>query len=841
MRSRLCITARLALGLLALLASGCAPKLDEVFRDNLPPEVRLTQAPVSATDPYFYAYRMNWVGFDPDGRVDYFLIAVDPPDPASPPRDGTPDSVWQRSNKNEEVILFRATQPDTVTTVVTRATDFHTFAVAAVDNKHSVSTPVWRSFNAYTICPFVRIDSPRPNTVFIPIVTPVVRIQWSGVDPDGVTHTKPIKYKFKLFRPGDPDFPVGSDPVKTLLEDPRQIRWKYAPTFGPNPNCPTCAYWDSTPADTTEFQYTNLIPGDTYLFAVTGFDEAGAYDPEFVYGSNLLQFQVSLAGTQGPTICMFNEFFNFCYDSGGYPNDPSRYVNVEVPAGDLPTPRPDQAVTFNWYAVPPIGADIRRYRWVLDLQDLSDETPRTNELTDWYHWSAYSLTTTSATVGPFVNNGESHLFYIEAEDNTGLRSLGIIHFTVVRATFENAMLFVKDTRLPLDQKSSGLGGPYDLPSGRWPSSAELDTFFFAQGGKPWREYPGTAVTVPGIFSGYPGVRPGQHVDTLGTRGIPSGLVPLATLGKYRLVVWYTDDIGATYSSQPSDVISPITSLRLMSSPGNPSTISTYLKQGGKLWLFGGGAAAATLSPWNKRNTNPDEFTNTPDAELIPGRFMYDFAHWQSAVSVGRVGSYAFLNIPDLFPPWGATAAPGRGWTNQGVDHDLNQPDYTRLSDFANGIPFLEPRTCATDPPSPVRICDSFYLVSTYPAEFMGTLSSAGANFIREDADPDPDRYREESTLDTLYFTAGGTAPYGRPVMTYYHGFQTQQVVFCGFPIWFFQRAEVQKLADFVLQDIFGLDRVASPVAAAPARTTPGATAAMPTPAAARRSAAPQRR
>ena len=40
-------------------------------------------------------------------------------------------------------------------------------------------------------------------------------------------------------------------------------------------------------------------------------------------------------------------------------------------------------------------------------------------------------------------------------------------------------------------------------------------------------------------------------------------------------------------------------------------------------------------------------------------------------------------------------------------------------------------------------------------------------------------------------------------MTYYHGFQSPQMVFCGFPLWFFQRAQVVELSDFVLQDIFG--------------------------------------
>jgi len=811
-----------ALGLSLPLVAGCSPDIDTVFNDNIVPEVRLTAAPVSTSDQYFYAFRMNWVGYDPDGRIDYFVYAVDPPAPDEPSAKAfgpdlvppvEPDSVWQRTPKNEEILFFRASQPDTTTLI--RAHDYHTFAIAAVDNDGAISRSVWRSFNSFTLTPSVFVDSPRPNNVFTPITTPTVRIKWHGIDPDGVFTTKPLKYKYKLFRPRDTDFPNVDDPVGLIRGQPKILIYKYAPTFGPNPNCTYCSYWDSTSGDTTEVQYTSLIPNNIYLFAVTGFDEAGAYDPVFSAGTNMLRFAVAYAGTLGPTICMFNEFFNYCYPSGGYANDPTRYFNIEIPT--------DLRVTFNWFAIPPKGADMRRYRWVLDLQDLTDETPRFDETLDWYHWSAWSLQTLSATIGPFVNNGENHLFYIEAEDNNGLRSLGIISFTVVRATFEEDILFVDDTRLTPDQLTAA--GRYDPPRGPWPNAAELDSFFFAQGGKPWIGYPAGTVSRQGIFAGYPGVRTGAPVETTGTRGIASGLVPLARLGKYKLVVWYTDDIASIYTGNPIDLITPISSLRHMSSPGQPSTISTYLKQGGKVWMLGGGAGFATLAAWQKRNTLPDEFTNF-DGELVPGRFMYDFAHWRSALTTkpavyGLLNSKNVLSLVGLtFPPYNS-AAPGRGWMGHGPDHDRNMPNYGKLEDFTGGA-LLTPRTCDADPPSPLRGCNSLYLLSSYTAEFLGTQASAGSNFITEDADPDPDRFREESTLDTLYVSYGGTVPIGRPIMTYYHGFETPSMVFSGFPLWYFSRPRVQALADFVLQDIFGFTRNAPTVVPVPARTRPTA-------------------
>ena len=62
----------LVLGLVAL--PGCSKKTVNTPRANLRPTVELTNAPVSkdVNNPYFYAYRLNWSGEDPDGRIDHF-------------------------------------------------------------------------------------------------------------------------------------------------------------------------------------------------------------------------------------------------------------------------------------------------------------------------------------------------------------------------------------------------------------------------------------------------------------------------------------------------------------------------------------------------------------------------------------------------------------------------------------------------------------------------------------------------------------------------------------------------------------------------------------------------
>jgi hypothetical protein len=762
-----------ALVFLALASSGCGRGAQGLFLPNRPPEIEITRTALEPSNTVAHFYRVYWKGQDPDGRVDHYLYAVDPP---------SVDSLvgtWQETRSTEWVV--------SAAPVPGAPRMPHVFAVRAVDDRGAVSRTAWVSYAEDNLPPVVEVVQPHPSTVFTAVVPPAVTITWHGFDPDGIATTQPVKYKFRLFTAHNPDFPQIPNFIAFALQNPDSLRKLYAPTF---------AGWDSTPGDTNETRYTNLITNQDYLFVITGFDEAGDYDPVFSGNKNMLHMAVVDPCTIGPTLCLFGDNFDFCYSTSSCANDPARYVTVEMAA--------DQEVRIGWRGVPIQGSDIKAYRWVLDPANLEDEAPRSDELTDWYHWSAWSLSTTEAVVGPFPTyetKRQSHLLFVQVEDTNGLRSLGIVHFILLPPTFTEGLLFVNDTRLFPDMVSNGVLEP---PRGPWPTAAELDTFLFARGGFPWKGYPTGMLSSPGIFNGY-------DFDTLGTRRLTTGIVPLSTLSSYRTVVWFVDDIGASYTGNPGDPLQPISVLRHITSPGQADVLATYMRQGGRLWLMGGGAAYATLAAWNRRNTAPDEFTNL-DGELVAGRFMYDFAHWRSAL-MSRPAEYALLNVPDFSPPY-PNPAPGRNWSGQGIHRDLSMPDYDKLRDASAGVPYLAPRTCTTDPPPPLRDCNSFFVNSYYGAEFMGTLSAAGENYVREDANPDPDVVDEQSTLDTLYFTAGGVAPFGRPVMTYYHGFESPQLVFSGFPLWQFQRTQVTRLAQFVLTDIFQLPRTPS---AAPAR------------------------
>jgi hypothetical protein len=833
-----------ALALLAGMASGCNKKITLPTVVQQRPTLRLSAAPIDTigTDgrkvSYIYHYKMNWVGYDPDGRVDHFMYVIDPPgwpgggvdgDSTECGKSSKDNWAWCSTKLNEKEIFFKAAvPPDTINRIDPHALEIHTFIIKAVDNAGLESEPVYRSFFSDTQAPTIQIDSPRPGATDYGLITPFVNIRWHGNDPDGVFTQRPIKYKFKMFKDTDDIFDdppnSGTEHFDKARREPETLRKFFAPVF---------AGWDSSSADTTFATYSNLVPQSRYLFVVVGFDEAGAYSPVWSRDINMLQLLVTFAGNNGPVLTISNEFFNYSYSSGGYNLDPSRYINLEVPA--------QQPLHFNWSAEAPNGSQMKQYRWSMDMTNLDDQTPRTDERTDLKRWSQWGLNNVSATVGPFYSD-TTHIFFIEAEDINGLKSLGIVSFRVVVPTFNRDLLIVNDTRLTVDQKvlSPPASSPDSLgvPAGAWPSRAELDTFLFARGGVRWRMTPTGTLSQPGIFAGY-------KYDTAYTAaGGTNGFVTLDTLGRYKHVLWITDINSAT-APKGAGV------LRGMSEKGRANTLAAYVALGGQVWIAGGTSIRATMLPWNLAKNdlespfNVTKFSITPTvtgraAELGPGRMVFDQANWRSDVWLSTASS-DIVNVHKSVRAVGNY--PSRMDKRWGL---VRSPDYSLLTQR------LGKKTAADDPVPPNRAKSSFFnAVLVYNLEFM-TPGNPGLlkNAILEDADPDPDVTNNVSMLDTLLIASlnfngipvenedlsqGGKFYRSFPVMTYYHGQDSPPFVLSGHDLWTFTRKDLIKLVDFVFQQIWGMPKepIVAPAAPAPAPAAPSRAPAAPARTAAR--------
>ena len=759
-------------GLLAVI--GCSKRPGGLLLPNQRPSVDLTNAPVAPdrSNPYFYAYRVEWSGYDPDGRVDHYEYAIDPT---------AKDTVWIKTPRNGEILFFRASQPDPPQPRQLRtASDFHVFVLKAVDNDGAESERKARAFYAYTIAPSVQITNPLPTPLLEASVTPSVRIEWNGQDVDGQFSTKPIKYKFKLLNMGIPG-------NSAFLSDPDSLRRRDVAT--------NWAGWDSTTADTQFFQFTNLTPSQHYLFALIGFDEAGAYSPVFTLNTNMLQFKAGYSSSNGPFIRFFNEFIDFTYQSAGYSADPLREVVVEVPT--------KVNITVNWDATPVAGSNIQYFRWMVD-GNINDQTLRSDQF-DYIHWSTADPTRpNSVTLRPLTDG--VHRFYLECGDNNNQKSLGILRLTAVTPSFDKNLLVVDDTRLEVDKfvrdPTQKQPDPY---TSDWPARTELDTFMFARGGFVWRGTrnpppPAVVTSQPGLFAGY-------DYDTLGTRlGLerPANGVLLSRIGRYKNLVWFLDPLGAQYDFHLDQRIQPVTALWAMSGPGLASTLAAYTQLGGRVWLCGGGAAYASLVQFDKRGNNSGQTTVFSSAaqfgELAPSRLMYDAAHWQSQIAVVKSGIQTirndyyvrFKHADGQLDSTQYTVTPG--WSHfwhapEATTDTLRSAQYSKLPPRMRGKggdPF------GVDPdPVPASRSPSYSYSPVYPCEYIRDL-----NAIIEDVDPDPDVAKEVSVLDTLYMAQGTLILLNRdatqipaPTMTYYHGNQVRQFVFSGFAPWLFARRD----------------------------------------------------
>ncbi len=123
--------------------------------------------------------------------------------------------------------------------------------------------------------------------------------------------------------------------------------------------------------------------------------------------------QPPLIHSKPPRMQVWTEDWRGVRDQG-FSLDPSHIHDLVVAAGE--------PVEFQWSARAMTGqGSIVGFRWALDIEDITDETPRLDE-NDLAHWSTWTPAGTSAALGPFAP-GSIHVFSVEARDNRGFVSL----------------------------------------------------------------------------------------------------------------------------------------------------------------------------------------------------------------------------------------------------------------------------------------------------------------------------------------------------------------------------------------------------------------------------------
>jgi hypothetical protein len=190
--------------LLAVPLAGCGPGVDPNGgpSGNLRPTTAIVN-PVLSGDEATYNLLVSWKGYDEDGTIAGFEIAVDE------------TSSWRFTTSFDSLFVFPAERccvPDTVeaaggeTRIDSLAYRFHRLFVRALDDAGAEDdSPEAIAFTSTNVFPStVLLRGPSPSGS-VQITAPTVIFEWEGRDPDGVVGA----YRYRLDE--SPWIEVGAD------------------------------------------------------------------------------------------------------------------------------------------------------------------------------------------------------------------------------------------------------------------------------------------------------------------------------------------------------------------------------------------------------------------------------------------------------------------------------------------------------------------------------------------------------------------------------------------------------------------------------------------------------
>jgi hypothetical protein len=640
----------LLLGLSVFLHAGCGTS--SLPRSNQRPEATLTSGPVEG-DTVSYSITIAWEGSDPDGVIDRFEYAVDPPSAFTEEEisEGGPDiAVEELPGDGDNPAVTRVSKTtfgetvffDWVHTIAFsrrfmfstpeaggdstqsgfapsgRFFGMHAIYVRSVDDRGGTSVPDKVAFTASNVAPESRITRPRLEEGQLQTGL-TVAFEWTGEDPDSPHPGQaPDHYLFRGVRRETICPPIAIEPP--ICPSPRNL--------GPFDE------WEVLEPGVTS--RTLVLEPGIYLYGIVAVDENGGVEPFLDVGRNVVRLLANLGGGL-PTVTLSTIL-------GTYTGAGNRTFEAELPTNTDLEAR--VACNADLY-----GEECAEFRWGLDIADL--ESPE-----DWSPWTPDLVIPPIVFARPGV-----HVLYVQARDTLGNVSTLALILTVIEFTFDRDVLLVDDSHDDL-----------------FPSDAEHDAF--------WRQ----------LFQNY-GVDPIFEFSCFGDddRGSLSPRIPaLEEMGRYKLLVWV--NFGSGYNGESA----------LLKAASLTKYLEIYLKSGGQLWVVGRMTVPPMLPSPN--GLLADLTYPIDDERLHMGTFAWDLMKLRTTqISNPKGGS----DEKDLL--WGVAPFPGEPAPYDSMTIDRNKVRYPYQVAVPYCDAIFDPIFAESDPAFPGDI-DSLYTYRAYGRE-----------------------------------------------------------------------------------------------------------------------------
>jgi hypothetical protein len=526
------------------------------------------------------------------------------------------------------------------------------------------------------------------------------------------------------------------DPSFNIVRDLNENLWRYEEWWSKWKNYST---GNNSGRQTIIGDDETLDINYSYIFAVQAIDRCGRVTETFTRDTNVRQFIVSQVA--GPMLLLTEPFLGFYKFTG----DDIIPVGAEFPPG-VP-------LKFSWFAdASSYGGEIVAYRYGWDIQDLNDPSQWNTE------YLPFLLSASEKTLYSGI-----HTFYVEARDNAGNSTIGAVEVSIVPFPMERNLLWVDDF-----YSTDFTQILYHIPT-----ETEHDTF--------WLD----------ICSRAEGFMPG--VDVFDTRNTAFRPPDLSKIGQYKNIIW-------TYSNDPQttawDNVVRFVPESMVGCPSQPriNYIPLFLAKGGHIMTLGRsdreGGLAAVLYPF---------------AQQFPLNLKYEIAGIGTGDQSGAYSmpykDYCVTVLDKVVGIFRTDLEMPIRSVDRDAMYDAYKDETFGYNDTYPGLP--DQLQLWEEVTAPGRFFDpqvrGFTYVEIYDPEYWMDITYAR----NQDCFAPMYRMRTRNSLSPVHNTtiALWLTKYENIVPDVVAGIAVPaRSVHFGFPLWFFNRTQVDQLVDVIFDE-----------------------------------------